>query len=143
MNDVDDAAAGRRRRGLILAGIVFLVGAPLVILDEVSDRKADARAESLADDLRATAGRIDDVSALVTSEVTSWDSGDEGPLQRSLGSHDGFEGASFGEDVIALAYQTGWGLADRCVHLLIRPAAASTEITSSADCRPRTVGSAG
>lgn len=133
----DADADGRRRRGLVLAGIVLVVGVPLTVTTWLSERNVDRQASELAEDLRRAGRQVDDVSGLAGAELTSyWD--DEGnPLAEALGHGEAFRGAAFGTTGISLAYETSWGLANRCVHLLLRDdAPVLTEITDSASCQP-------
>lgn len=124
---VDDGAQGRRRRGLILAGIVLVVGVPLTVTTWLSERNVDRQASEMADDLRRAGRQVDDVSGLAAEE----------PLVEAMGHGDSFTGAVFGGTGISAAYETSWGLARRCVHLLLRDdAPVRTEITDSARCEP-------
>lgn len=134
---MDDGAQGRRRRGLILAGIVLVVGVPLTVSTWLSERNVDRQASEMAEDLRRAGRQVDDVSTLAGRELTSsWnDSGN--PLADALGHGDAFRGAAFGTTGISLAYETSWGFGHRCVHLLLRDdAPVLTEITDSASCQP-------
>ena len=134
---VDDEAQGRRRRGLILAGIVLVVGVPLTLTTWLSERNVDHQASEMAEDLRRAGRQVDDVSALSGDELRSyWNDSDE-PLTDALGHGDAFRGAAFGTTGVSLAYETSWGLARRCVHLLLRDdAPVLTEISDSASCQP-------
>lgn len=134
---VDGDAGGRRRRGLVLAGIVLVVGVPLLVALWLSDRNVDRQAEALADDLRRAGRQIDDVAALAADETPSVRDGSEQPMLDALGHRDEFTGAAYGTTGISLSYETSWGLARRCVHLLLRDdAPIRTAITDSATCRP-------
>lgn len=134
---MDQDADGRRRRGLILAGIVLVVGAPLMVTTWLSERNVDRQAVALADDLRRAGRQVEDVEALAADELAaSWDGSGE-PLVEALGHGEEFTGAAFGTTGISLSYETSWGLARRCVHLLLRDdAPVRTEITDSASCQP-------
>ena len=134
---MDEEAEGRRRRGLILAGIVLVIGLPLTIELWLSERNVDQQAEEMADDLRRAGRQVDDVGALWAEEVQASSSGSGEPLAEALGSGDAFRGATFADGSISLVYETSWGLARRCVHLLLRDdAPVLTEITDSATCEP-------
>ena len=134
---MDEDAGGRRRRGLVLAGIVLVVGVPLLVALWLSDRNVDREADRLAEDLRRAGRQVDDVAGLSADETTSvWDGSDE-PLLDALGHRDELTGAAFGTTGISLSYETSWGLARRCVHLLLRDdAPVRTAITDSASCQP-------
>ena len=134
---VDAEADGRRRRGLLLAGIVLVIGLPLTITNWVSERNVDRQADALADDLRRAGRQIDDVAGLAAEELTStWDGSGE-PLLDALGHQEEFTGAAFGTTGISLSYETSWGFARRCIHLLLRDdAPVRTEITDTASCQP-------
>lgn len=138
---MDEDAAGRRRRGLIIAAVVFVVGTPLTVFTWLSERNAAERANDLAADVTASAERIDDLSTVIADEmVTMWEGGPEpDPLTQALGHEDELSGAAFGDDVVSVAFRTRWGLATRCVHVLIRPDDVHTEITEDDACGPRPV----
>ena len=135
---MDEEADGRRRRGLILAAIVLVVGIPLTLGNWVSERNVDQRAGELAEDLRRAGRQVDDVASLAGEDVVdTWDATAHSSIVDALGHADELRGAaSIGDDITA-AYEVRWGLATRCVHLLLRDdAPVSTEITDSATCRP-------
>lgn len=134
---MDDDAQGRRRRGLILAGIVLAVGVPLTVTTWLSERNVDRQAGEMAEELRRAGRQVDDVSTLAGDELTSYWNDSDDPLTDALGHGDAFRGAAFGTTGISLAYETSWGFGRRCVHLLLRDdAPVLTEITDSATCRP-------
>ena len=134
---MDEQADGRRRRGLVLAGIVLVLGVPLLVALWLSDRNVDQRAESLADDLRRAGRQVDDVGGLAADESALTTDGSPSPLLDALGHRNDFTGAAFGTTGISLSYETSWGLARRCVHLLLRDdAPVRTAITDSASCQP-------
>lgn len=134
---MEDEAQGRRRRGLILAGIVLVVGLPLTVTTWLSERNVDRQASEMAEDLRRAGRQVDDVSTLAGDELRSYADGSGDPLTDVLGHGDAFRGAAFGTTGISLAYETSWGFGRRCVHLLLRDdAPVLTEITDSATCQP-------
>lgn len=136
----DDDAAGRRHRGLVLAGIVLVIGVPLTLATWLSERNVDQAASEMAEDLRISARLLDDIGALVSDQVrASGEGGDEDPLSEALGHGDALSGASFGAHQISAAYEVRWGLATRCVHLLVREDDVRTDITDSARCEPRSL----
>lgn len=123
---VDEDTPRRGRRGLILAGIVVVIGLPLMLTIWVSEHNADRQASAMADDLRRAGRQVDDVRSLADDE-----------LPDVLGHGDELRGAIFGTTGISVAYETSWGLSRRCVHLLLRDdTPVRTEITDSASCRP-------
>jgi hypothetical protein len=135
---VDDEADGRRRRGLILAGIVLVIGVPITLTTWLSERNVDREASALAEDLRRAGRQVDDVASLAGEEALDIADGNlDRPVAQALGHGDALAGvAAFGDDISA-AYEVRWGLASRCVHLLLRDEApVRTEITDSATCRP-------
>ena len=135
---MDDEAEGRRRRGLILAGIVLVIGVPITVTTWLSERNVDRAASALAEDLRRAGRQVDDVAALAGDEaLDGWDGNLDRPVAQALGHGDALAGvAAFGDDISAV-YEVRWGLATRCVHLLLRDdAPVRTEITDSATCRP-------
>lgn len=135
---MDEDADGRRRRGLILAGIVLVVGVPMTLATWVSERNVDQRAGELAEELRRAGRRVDDVAALAGDEaLDSWDDTLHSPIVDALGHGDELSGAAAFGDEVSAAYEVRWGLATRCVHLLLREGSpVRTEITDSATCRP-------
>ena len=134
---MDDEADGRRRRGLILAGIVLVLGVPLTVTTWLSERNVDRQASELAEDLRRAGRQVDDVSALAGDELRSSGGGSGAPLTDALGHGDALRGAAFGTTGISLAYETSWGFGRRCVPLLLRDdAPVLTEITDAASCQP-------
>lgn len=134
---MDEEAHGRRRRGLVLAGIVLLVGVPLTVTTWLSERNVDRQASEMAEDLRRAGRQVGDVSTLAGDELTSYWNDSGNPLADALGHGDAFRGVAFGATGISLAYETSWGLGRRCVHLLLRDdAPVLTEITDSASCQP-------
>ena len=125
----------------MLAGIVLVVGVPLTVGNWVSERNVDQQASELAEDLRRAGRRIDDVAALARAEELSRMEGPVDPVSDALGRPEGFRGVLVGETGISVAYETSWGLARRCVHLLLRDdAPVRTEVTDSAACRPLAIG---
>ena len=134
---MDDDAEGRRRRGLILAGIVLVIGVPITVTTWLSERNVEREAAELAEDLRRAGRQVDDVAALAADELRASSTGGAEPLAVALGHGDDFTGAAFGRTGISVSYETSWGLARRCVHLLLREdAPVRTEITDAATCRP-------
>lgn len=137
---MDEDAEGRRRRGLIIAAVVFVVGAPLLTFDWISDRNVDRQARQLAEDLRAAAAEIGDVSALAADETVSLWSGEPSAVGQALGHEDEFEGATYGGDTITAAFSTRWAMATRCVHLVIEDEEVIIDITDDRRCAPRRSG---
>lgn len=125
-----DDAAGRRHRGLVLAGIVLVVGVPITGWTWLSERNVDRDAAALAEDVRISARLVDDVGALARD-------GAPHRLAEAVGHGDELAGAAFGADEISAAYEVRWGFATRCVHLLVRPDEVRTEVTDSTSCEPR------
>lgn len=121
----------------MIAGVVLAVGVPLTATTWWSERNVDRQASEMAEDLRRAGRQVADVSALAADELGSaWDGSGE-PLDDALGHGEAFSGAIFGTTGISLAYETSWGLARRCVHVLLRDdAPVLTEITDSASCQP-------
>lgn len=110
---------------MILAGIVVVVGLPLMVTTWLSEHNVDRQANEMAEDLRRAGRQVDDVQSLTDDRLPD------------LGHGDAFRGAVFGTTGISLAYETGWGLSRRCVHLLLADETpVRTEITDSASCRP-------
>lgn len=138
MREVDEEAEGRRRRGLILAAIVLVVGVPLSIGFWLSERNVDREAAALADDLRRAGRQVDDVPALAGDEaLDAWDGSLDRPVAEALGHGDALVGVASVGDGISAAYEVRWGLASRCIYLLLREdVPVRTEITDSATCRP-------
>jgi hypothetical protein len=131
-------AAGRRRRGLILAGIVLVLGVPLTVGTWLSERNVDRRADDMAEDLRIAGRLVGDVDALAVDErAFPWAGEGPSPLAQALGHGDSFAGAAFGDDAISAVYSVRWGLAARCVHLLVRDDEVRTDVTDSTSCEPR------
>ncbi len=134
---MDEDAAGRRRRGLVLAAIVLVVGVPMMLAITLSERNVDRQADELADDLRRAGRQIDDVDDLAGDQLQANRDGSDSPLLDALGHREELTGAAFGETGVSLSYETSWGLARRCVHLLLRDdAPVRTEVTDSARCEP-------
>lgn len=133
-----DDAGGRRHRGLVLAAVVLAVGVPVTGYTWLSERNVDERAAQVAEDLRIAARLVDDVGALRSDERgSSSDADGASPLAAALGHGDELAGASFGAEEISAAYEVRWGLATRCVHLLVRPDEVRTDVTDSTRCAPR------
>lgn len=126
----DDDAAGRRHRGLVLAGIVLVVGAPLTGWTWLSERNVDREAAALAEDVRIAARLVDDVGAFGAGDAPR-------RLAEAVGHGAELAGAAFGADEISAAYEVRWGFASRCVHLLVRPDEVRTDVTDSTRCQPR------
>jgi hypothetical protein len=123
---VDEDTPRRGRRGLVLAGIVVVIGLPLMATLWLSEHNVDRQASAMADDLRRAGRQVDDVRSLADDE-----------LPDVLGHGDALRGAIFGTTGISVAYETSCGLSRRCVHLLLRDdTPVRTEITDSASCRP-------
>lgn len=135
---MDEDAQGRRRRGLILAGIVLVIGVPMTMTIWLSERNVDRQASDMAEDLRRAGRQVDDVAALAREDmVDTWDATAHSSIVDTLGHADAFRGSTSIGDDISAAYEVQWGLATRCVHLLLREdAPVRTEITDSATCRP-------
>jgi hypothetical protein len=135
----DDDAPGRRRRGLIIAGVVLAVGVPITGWTWLSERNVDREAAAVAQDLRTRSRFVDDVAELAADELTSaW--GDDGrersPLAAALGNQDRFAGALFGGEAISAAYEVRWGFASRCVLLRLSDDDVRTEVRDSSRCEP-------
>lgn len=135
---MEDDADGRRRRGLILAGIVLVVGIPVTVTNWVSERNVGREATSLAEDLRRAGRQIDDVAVLAGDEsVDGWDGNLDRPLVTALGHGDALTGYALGNGGLSVSYEVEWGWARRCVHLLLRDdAPVLTEISDAAICGP-------
>jgi hypothetical protein len=135
---VDDEADGRRRRGLILAGIVLAVGIPVTVTNWVSERNVDREASALAQDLRRAGRQVDDISGLAGDEsLDGWDGNLDRPLAQALGHGDALTGYALGNRGLSVSYEVEWGWARRCVHLLLREdAPVLTEISDAAICGP-------
>lgn len=133
-----DEAEGRRRRGLVLAGIVLVIGVPITLTTWLSERNVDREASALAEDLRRAGRQVDDVASLAGEEALDIADGKiDRPVAQALGHGDALAGVAAFADDISAAYEVQWGLATRCVHLLLRDdAPVRTEITDSATCRP-------
>lgn len=133
-----DEADGRGRRGLVLAAIVLVIGVPVTVGNWLSERNVDQRASEVAEDLRISARLVDDVGDLASRELlTSSARRDISPLADALGYGDALAGAAFGDGEISAVYEIRWGLATRCVHLLVRGDDVRTDVTDSASCQPR------
>jgi hypothetical protein len=135
---VDDEAEGRRRRGLILAGIVLAVGIPVTVTNWVSERNVDREASALAQDLRRAGRQVDDIPGLAGDEsLDGWDGNLDRPLVQTLGHGDALTGYALGNGGLSVSYEVEWGWARRCVHLLLREdAPVLTEISDAAVCGP-------
>lgn len=113
------------------------MGVPLLLALWLSDRNVDQQAESLADDLRRAGRQVDDVAGIAADGAVSSSGGPDDRLLDVLGHRNDFTGAAFGTTGISLSYETSWGFARRCVHLLLRDdAPVRTAITDSATCQP-------
>lgn len=133
-----DEADGRRRRGLVLAAIVLVVGVPVTVGTWLSERNVDRRASEVAEDLRISARLVDDVGDLAAGELlAASEPGEVSALADALGHGDALAGAAFGDGEISAVYEVRWGLATRCVHLLVRDDDVRTDVTDSASCQPR------
>ena len=134
---MDEEAEGRRRRGLILAGIVLVIGIPVTVTNWVSERNVDREADALAEDLRR-AGRQVELGSLASPATTDLErSIEEGPLVEALGHGDALTGYALGNGGLSVSYEVEWGWARRCVHLLVRDdAPVRTQISDAALCRP-------
>lgn len=136
---MDDEAEGRRRRGLILAGIVLVVGVPITLVNWVSERNVDREASALAEDLRRAGRQVDDIASLggAPGATDLQRSVEEGPLVETLGHADALTGYALGDGGLTASYEVEWGWARRCVHLLVPDdAPVRTQISDSALCRP-------
>jgi hypothetical protein len=131
-----DDAGGRRRRGLILAAIVLAVGVPATSYAWLSDRNADRAASALAQDVRIAGRLVDDVADLWARETTSWYGDDASAIDEALGHGDARTGAVFDDGALSVAYEVRWGLAPRCVLLLVRDDEVRTAVLDTASCTP-------
>jgi hypothetical protein len=136
--DSDDEAGGRRRRGLIIAGVVLAVGVPITGWTWLSERNVGREAAAVAQDLRTRSRFVDDVAGLAAEELTSAraNDGERSPLGSALGNEDRFAGALFADDAISAAYEVRWGIASRCVLLLLSDDDVRTEVRDSSRCEP-------
>lgn len=133
-----DEADGRRRRGLVLAAIVLVIGVPVTVGTWLSERNVDRQAAEIAEDLRISARLLDDVGDLASDELRApHGRGEVSPLADALGHGDALAGAAVGDGEISAVYEVRWGVATRCVHLLVRDDDVRTDVTDSSSCQPR------
>lgn len=124
---------------MIIAGVVLAIGVPITGWTWLSERNVDREAAAVAQDLRTRSRFVDDVTDLAADELTStWgdDGRDRSPLASTLGNEDRFVAALFGDDAISAAYEVRWGIASRCVLLLLRDDDVRTEVRDSSRCEP-------
>lgn len=123
--------------------MVLVFGVPATGYAWLSERNAGQQADELAEELRRAGRQVDDVAGLSGDEVGS-DGGDaaaERPLVEALGHGDALVGYAASDSGISVVYETSWGLARRCVHLLLRDGSpVRTAVTDSATCRPLGIG---
>jgi hypothetical protein len=126
----DDGAGRRRRARTIVAVGAFLV-LPLGAYGWYADQRADARAASLADDIRGAADEVADVRALAVEEQVFWSVGTASgpsPLESALGRDLDIASTGLDPREIRAALRTGWGGSDRCVHLRLRVGDVRTDV---------------
>lgn len=138
--ETDNNAPDRRRRGLIIVAVIAVVGIPLTLIDWYSNREADAQAVALASELTERARGISDIEGLA-AESSLWAGQPEGvdPVQAALGHEDNYRGTSFGDGSFVAAFETEWGLASRCGHVLVVTDDVSTVIEDDQDCHPQAI----
>jgi hypothetical protein len=125
--------AGRRRRGRIIVVVAIVLVVPSLVFDTYADRRADEQAADLAASLGAAAAAVGDVDLLAAQEAGFRYEDDAGtpPLLEALGHADDFRSAGFDvsdEVRIHAVFETGWGRSDRCVHVLMGPDGARTDV---------------
>ena len=115
-----------------------MVGVPLTLGNWVSERNVDREAKELAQDLRRAGRQVDDIGSLAPGEAAQLDQwAEQGPLVEALGHGDALTGYALGNGGLSVSYEVEWGLARRCVHLLLRDdEPVRTEVIDSAVCRP-------
>jgi hypothetical protein len=128
----DAERAGRRRRGLVLVVVGFLLLAPIVVLIWYSGYRADTAAERLRDDLLEDAADVTPeqvreawLADVVATAEEAWP-GRELEEQLFPDVDAPLTAASYADPVLQAAFSSGWWLEDRCVRIEVggdRPAA--------------------
>jgi len=131
-----EEAAGRRRRGLIIVGVIAAVGIPLTLVDWWSGREVQRRAEAVAVELRAAAAEVDDPAALADDELVAGWTGEEGRLDAVLGHGERRRGLVATDGGLAAAYEVTYWLETRCVQLRLTRDEARVEVEDSTTCAP-------
>lgn len=131
-----EEAAGRRRRGLLIAAAVAAIGIPLTLVDWWSTREVERRADALAAELLVAARQVEDPLALSAEEITSRWSGGRSRLDAVLGHGDQLAGAALLGDGVALGYEVRYWLETRCVRLLVTVDEVSAEVEHTPRCGP-------
>lgn len=131
-----EEAAGRRRRGLIIAGVIAAVGIPLALVDWWSGREVERRAEAVAVELRAAAAEVDDPVGLAGDELVAGWTGEEGRLDAVLGHGEQRRGLVAFDGGLAAAYEVTYWLETRCVQLRLTRDEARVEVEDSTTCAP-------
>lgn len=132
-----DEAAGRRRRGLIIAAVIAAVGIPLTLLDWWSEREVEREARQLVDALRVAAEEVDDPVGLVGDEVVAGWGGDEGRLDAVLGHGERRRGLTAVDGGVAAAYEVTYWLETRCVQLHLTRDEVRVEVEDTDRCVAR------
>ena len=124
--------AGRRRRGWIIVVVAsLLVGVP-GSLTWWWGGQADDRAKEVVKRVEVGAKEIDAVE-FDELRVTDWG------FPEFLGLQDEWAGTAFGLDQVRLSFRIRVGWAMRCVHALLQPGQAVTEIVASSGCQVRRI----
>ena len=135
-SDIDDDAAGRRRRGLLIALVVFVVGTIGIVSTEVSDWMADRRAEQLGDELLDASAAIDLGGLSAGDQVLAWEDAGPNSYVEILGHDGSYAGGTFEPGNLRFWYRTSWGLSTRCVRLTVGTDYRGVATTDSGRCGP-------
>jgi hypothetical protein len=127
VNVAEQEQVGRRRRGWIIVAVaIFLVVAPLS-LNWWFEQQAAEQAEDVAEKVRVGARSIteEDMQTLRSEELSG---GGSGGYAGALGLEDEWKSTAMGNPV-RIVFEACSGWAARCVHAVLAPGAADTEIT--------------
>lgn len=127
---------GRRRRGWIIVVVaILLVGVPGGLTWWWGEQAED-RAKELVKRVEVGAKEIDAVEfdELHLRGVTGGAS-----FAEALGLQDEWEGTAFGTGKVSLSFRVRAGWETRCVHALLQPGQAVTEIAASRGCQVRSI----
>ena len=133
--------AARRRRGVVIAAVAALLIVPVWVFSAISNRRADERAERVVDEVENIADELgpDELETLIVRSLTddAYDGKDAHDLFAPVAGR--IVGSAYGNMELSVTFEAGWGMANRCIHVLIRAENMTTDVTSGSSCDVRLI----
>ncbi|MFP5322021.1 MAG: hypothetical protein ACLGIC_09255 [Acidimicrobiia bacterium] len=132
-----EEAAGRRRRGLIIAAVVAAIGIPLALEDWWSTRQVEQEAQAVAAEVSVAADAVGDPVALGSEELLALSAGEPSPIDAALVHGERRRGVALVDGGFTTVYEVRHWLQTRCVHLAVTVEGVRTDIEDTDRCVAR------